>query len=395
MSNLIILGGGFAGVWAAMSAAAERKKLSGDDVTIALVSKDPYLTMRPRLYEGAKEEMRVPLKPLLDKIGVNFQVCEATAIDSQARKLRVADNHDLPFDRLVLATGSRLRRPPILGADTHAFSVDTFEDATRLDQHLEALPYDDEGTATFVVIGASFTGLEVATELRTRLGPDVRIVLVDQAETAGAELGANPHPHINEALTEGRIETRLGSRVAEIRADAVTLENGEILSTRTVILATGMEASPLTRFIPGARDAHGRLEVGSDLKVVGSDHIFAAGDTAHALADDEHVSLMSCQHAMELGRVVGRNALRDLLGRKTLPYRQEFYVTCLDLGPWGAAFTTGWDRQVRMTRSQGKEMKRQINTQWIYPPAGTSKEIFAAMQSPVVDPQALAEMLSA
>ncbi len=98
---------------------------------------------------------------------------------------------------------------------------------------------------------------------------------------------------------------------------------------------------------------------------------------------------------MELGRVVGRNALRDLLGRKTLPYRQEFYVTCLDLGPWGAAFTTGWDRQVQMTRSQGKEMKRQINTQCIYPPAGTSKEIFAAMQSPVVDPQALAEMLSA
>ncbi len=276
------------GVWAAMSAAAERKKLSGDDVTIALVSNDPYLTIRPRLYEGAKEEMRVPLKPLLDKIGVNFQVREASAIDSQARKLRVADNHDLPFDRLVLATGSRLRRPPILGADTHAFSVDTFEDATRLDQHLEALPYDDEGTATFVVIGASFTGLEVATELRTRLGPDVRIVLVDQAETAGAELGANPHPHINEALIEGRIETRFGARVAEIRADAVRFESGETLSTRTVILATGMEASSLTRFIPGTRDAHGRLEVGSDLKVVGSDHIFAAGDTAHALADDEH-----------------------------------------------------------------------------------------------------------
>ncbi len=148
MSNLIILGGGFAGVWAAMSAAAERKKLSGDDVTIALVSKDPYLTMRPRLYEGAKEEMRVPLKPLLDKIGVNFQVREATAIDSQARKLRVADNHDLPFDRLVLATGSRLRRPPILGADTHAFSVDTFEDATRLDRHMEALPHGDKGAAT-------------------------------------------------------------------------------------------------------------------------------------------------------------------------------------------------------------------------------------------------------
>ncbi len=395
MRNLIILGGGFAGVWAAMSAAAERKILGGNDVAITLVSKDPHLTIRPRLYEGAREEMRVPLAPLMDEIGVAFSVAEAAGIDPQARTVQLTDKGDLAFDRLVLATGSRLRRPPIPGVEAHAFSVDTFEEAARLDRHLEALPCEGDGAATVVVIGASFTGLEVATELRTRLGPDVRIVLVDQAETAGAELGANPHPHINEALTEGRIETRLGARVTEIRADAVRLESGETLSTRTVILATGMEASPLTRFIPGARDAHGRLEVGSDLKVVGSDHIFAAGDTAHALADDEHVSLMSCQHAMELGRVVGRNALRDLLGRKTLPYRQEFYVTCLDLGPWGAAFTTGWDRQVQMTRSQGKEMKRQINTQCIYPPAGTSKEIFAAMQSPVVDPQALAEMLSA
>ncbi len=130
----------------------------------------------------------MPLAPLMGESGVAFSVDEATGIDPQARTVQLADKGDLAFDRLVLATGSRLRRPLIPGVEVHAFSVDTFEDATRLDQHLEALPHDDEGAATFVVIGASFTGLEVATELRTRLGPDVRIVLVDQAETAGAEL---------------------------------------------------------------------------------------------------------------------------------------------------------------------------------------------------------------
>ena len=88
------------------------------------------------------------------------------------------------------------------------------------------------------------------------------MMLVDQAATAGAELGTNPYPIINEVLTERRIETRLGDKVAEIRADVARFESGETLATRTVILATGMEASPLIRFIPRARDAHGRLRVG-------------------------------------------------------------------------------------------------------------------------------------
>ncbi len=120
----------------------------------------------------------MPLAPLMDEIGVAFSVAEATGIDPQARTVQLADMDDLAFDRLVLATGSRLRRPPVPGVEIHAFSVDTFEEAARLDRHLEDLPREDDGSATIVVIGASFTGLEIATELRSRVGPDARIILV-------------------------------------------------------------------------------------------------------------------------------------------------------------------------------------------------------------------------
>lgn len=365
MSDITILGGGFAGVWAAMSAAAERKATAGQEITITLVSKEPALTIRPRLYEGAGAEMQVPLAPLMKTIGVELTIATARDIDVPARSVILSDGRIQPYRRLVLATGSRLKRIAVRGADEHCHSVDTFEEAASFDEKLASLP----GTATAVVIGASFTGLELATELRKRMGERARIVLVDRAERAGIELSPNLRPAIEEALGECRIETRFGRFLERISADEVLLDDGERIATDVTVLATGMEASPLTKSIPGERDRHGRLMVDPDLKVAGASDIFAAGDTANVLADDSHEVLMSCQHAMSLGQFAGHNALRDLLSLPTRAFRKEFYATCLDLGPWGAVFTTGWDREVRKRREEGKEMKRQINGQWIYPPS--------------------------
>jgi NADH dehydrogenase len=97
------------------------------------------------------------------------------------------------------------------------------------------------------------------------------------------------------------------------------------------------------------------------------------------LTDDQgHYALMSCQHAIIMGRFGGYNVAADLLGVPTLPYRQPFYATCLDLGEWGAVYTEGWDRQVVLTHDEGKERKRMINTQWIYPPAANRADALAA-----------------
>lgn len=86
---------------------------------------------------------------------------------------------------------------------------------------------------------------------------------------------------------------------------------------------------------------------------------------------------MSCQHAMNLGRSSGHNVAADLLGEAQIPYSQPRYVTCLDLGPWGAVYTGGWDRQVKMTGGVAKALKAQINTQWIYPPSADRAEALA------------------
>lgn len=384
MLKLIILGGGFAGLWAAMSAAGELHRTGDNEIQISLINKDGFLVNRPRLYEKISDDMRVPLQPLLAKIGVQFVQAEVHQINPDTASIRTDDDQVFQYDRLILATGSQMEVPPIEGAE-HSFNVDTWEAANKLERHYQNLPSNPE----FVVIGAGFTGLELATELRSRFGAHARIALVDQNPNASQGLGDNPAPYIDKALECAKIDLFFGETVTSISKQNVTLSNETQLPADTVILASGMKASPLTRQIDGTQDNLGRLKVGSDLKVTGQRKIYAAGDTGSALADDKHRTLMSCQHAMALGKYAGHNAVCDLVGQPTMPYRQEIYRTCLDLGPWGAFLSSGWDRVVELTKAEGKSVKHQIVREWICPPSAELEveEIFGqfALLASVVD----------
>ena len=86
------------------------------------------------------------------------------------------------------------------------------------------------------------------------------------------------------------------------------------------------------------------MPINASLRVFGLHDVFAAGNVAKAAIDDEHYALMSCQHAIPLGKFAGHNAASELLGLETLEYKQSPYVTCLDLGQSNALLTTGWER---------------------------------------------------
>ncbi|MBD3753739.1 MAG: NAD(P)/FAD-dependent oxidoreductase, partial [Micrococcales bacterium] len=125
-------------------------------------------------------------------------------------------------------------------------------------------------------------------------------------------------------------------------------------------------------------DATGRVLGDAFLRAPEAKGIFVTGDTVKAATDDiGNFTVMSCQHALSLGRVAGHNAAAELVGQDLHPYSQPKYVTCLDLGAWGALYTEGWDRQVHLTRAEGKQLKQEINGVWIYPPAPDREAAFA------------------
>jgi NADH dehydrogenase len=279
-----------------------------------------------------------------------------------------------------------LFRPDVPGLADYAFDTDQHASAHALDAHIKALKHQPASPArnTVVVAGGGLTGLEAVTEMPIRLraaldeGAQFRVILIDTAEVPGGSLGADAAPYFAEALDFAGVETRTGVRVVAINADSVTLSSGEVIPTNTVVWTAGMRASPIVAQIPGEHDKLGRVVGDAFLRAPAAEGIFVTGDSVRAATDDVgNFSAMSCQHALSLGRVAGHNAAAELLGLPLHPYSQPKYVTCVDLGEWGALFTEGWDRQVRITRSEAKAIKQEINRVWIYPPAPDKAAIFA------------------
>ncbi|MFO1129666.1 MAG: FAD-dependent oxidoreductase [Rhodospirillales bacterium] len=408
MQRIVVVGAGFAGLWAAIGAARLRAEAGCDDaVEILVLTRTPDHGIRVRFYESDLSPATVPLASLLPPVGVKFRVGEVTAIDPAERSVVFAPAdaaaaggpsvETIAFDRLVLAAGSALVRPAVAAAQP-IFDVDTCAAAHALDRHLAglaALP-PSPGRFTAIVIGGGFTGIEVASELIGRLrrlardaGSDTpaRVILVDRGAIA-ATLGATPRPTILAALTAQGIEWREQVEIDRIYADSVVLavppRGSERLFCATLVATAGLRASRLTFDLSRDLDRLGRLPVDRHLRIIGHPACFAAGDVARALVDPTHTSLMSCQHARPQGRIAGHNVAADLLGRPLIDYRQEDYVTVLDLGSWGALYMQGWDRQIVAEGEAAKRTKQDINHRRIYPPTGGDPALLLAAAAPVI-----------
>ncbi|MEX3980358.1 NAD(P)/FAD-dependent oxidoreductase [Paraburkholderia sp. EG287A] len=389
--RILVIGAGFAGMWSALSAARLLDEQERTDVEITLVAPDPHLHVRPRLYEEGPANFRAPLTEIFDATGVKFIQGTVERIHVERRAVDLTDvdgqSSTLGYDRLVLATGSRLFRPSIPGLADHTFSVDQTDEAVELEAHIRSLAGQPDSPArnTVVVAGGGFTGIETAAEmparLRAALGEraNVKVIIVERNDAIGPDLGAGPRPVIEEALGSLGVTWKLGSGVASVDAGGVTTTDGQRIESHTVIWTAGLRASALTAQIPGRLDAMGRLHVDRNLAVEGVPGVYATGDVARAATDDEgNHTMMSCQHAMNLGRSAGHNAAADLLGLAPIPYSQPKYVTCLDLGPWGAVYTEGWEREVKLQGAEAKRLKRQINSEWIYPPRADREQALIA-----------------
>jgi NADH:ubiquinone reductase (H+-translocating) len=401
MPRIIVLGAGFAGLWAAIGAARKFDEAGVERRAapeILVVDRNPYHNIRVRNYEVDLSDVAIPLAELLEPIGVHHVIGEVQGIDPLKREVAVATKADrevLSYDRLVLTLGSELVRPPVPGLAAHGFDVDTYAAAVRLNAHLAALGElaESPGRSTVVVVGAGFTGIEVAAEMPSKLKDarivDGRVVLVDSNPVLGRTIGDEARPVITEALSMLGVETRLGVKIVSVNATGITLSSGEFIHARTVVWCAGMAASPIAAELAGEHDRYGRVLVDQFMRATSLTNVFAAGDAAAFMLDGAHHTVMSCQFARPMGRFAGHNVAADLLGLPMLPLDIDWYVTVLDLGGWGALYTQGWDRHVYAAGPAAKLTKQTINHHRIYPPrSGRRADLFAAAAPAVQAPPA-------
>ncbi len=399
MKHLVIIGGGFAGLWAAFSAVRQARVLNKQDkLTITLINKTPYHELRPRFYEEALDNTRLCLKEYLQPLGVSLVIAEVILIDTENQRISLSSDTILHYHQLIIAAGSKLIIPDIPGLLEYAYDIDSFAAAKKLQQHIAALPNQESfpGQYTIVVAGGGFTGVEAATDLMDRIKKMTprqekhRVIILDRSDVAGA-FSTEARNVILKAFSDLGIETLPNTQITEVFQNAVKLSNSTIIPTATVVWTAGMQSNGLTKQISKNLDSFGRLPVDRYLQVKGIKNCLAAGDVAAATTDGEHMALLSCQHAMPQGRFAGHNAVARLFADELLMYEQPKFVTCLDLGSWGALYCEGWQQQVISTKADAKKIKRFINQERIYPPDIQKEgvDVLLSASEPVFKPIAI------
>lgn len=398
MQRIVILGAGFAGLWAAIAAARKLALTAAQDkarnIEILVVNARPFHSIRVRNYEADLDVTKVALADIFEPIGVRWLIGDVNHIDTVAQQVGVvtaAGERALDYARLVMALGSHLLPAPILGLAEFSFNIDTIEAAEALQCHLQKLSQRPPSAGRFcaVVIGAGLTGCEIAAELPQRLAalaPDaagVRVVLVDRNRRVAHSMG-EAQPIIETAMHSLGVELLPGVQVSRVSEHGIELDNGESIAAATVIWCGGMEASTLNQQLGLPLDAQQRLAVDNCLRVQGVAHVYAAGDCANYLIDGDNNAVMSCQYGRPMGRYVGHNVAADLLGEPPLTLNIDWYTTIADLGAWGAVYTATRERRLVASGAQAKRTKRLINGERIYPPLNRDRASILAAAAPEV-----------
>jgi NADH dehydrogenase len=359
--RVVIVGGGFAGHSAARSLA----KRVGDAAEIVLINPTDYflyLPLLPEVAAGVIEPRRITVPLAATLPGVRVVLGEVDSVDLDARRVGWTDpeggRRELGYDRLVLAAGSVNKLLPIPGVAEHAHGFRGIPEALYLRDHVTRQielaastedPREREARCTFVVVGAGYTGTEVAaqgplfTDALVRQhaalrGQRVRWMLLDVAERVLPELDPRLSHTADRVLRERGVEVRMGQSVEEATRECVRLTTGEEVPTRTLVWCVGVRPDPLVEGV-GLPTQKGRIVVDAQLTVPGHPDVFACGDAAAVpdLTRPGEVTAMTAQHAVRQGKLAGRNVAASLGHGTARRYRHHDLGFVVELGGREAA----------------------------------------------------------
>jgi NADH:ubiquinone reductase (H+-translocating) len=356
--HVVILGGGFGGLYAA-------RALRRAPVTVTVIDKRNHHLFQPLLYQVATaalnpSDIAVPIRRILRRQrNTSIVLAEAEAIDVKRRRVILVDGV-VEYDFLIVATGVT---HSYFGHDTwsrHAPGLKTIEDALEIRRRIllafEAAEREDDpdkrrGWLTFVVIGGGPTGVELAGALgeiaRHVLKRDFRRIDPTTARILLVEAGPRILPSFSHELSNKAAETlgHLGVEVA--MSSPVTgvdergiLIGGARIEARTVVWAAGVAAPPLTRSLGLPLDRVGRVLVGPDLTVSGQPEVFVIGDLA-ALEQDGRPLPGVAPVAIQQGRHAAANIIRAVHGLPYTAFRYRDRGTLATIGRAAAVAERG------------------------------------------------------
>jgi NADH dehydrogenase len=337
--RVVIIGGGFAGLYAA-------KALANEAVEVILIDRKNHHTFQPLLYQVAlallsPAEIAASLRHILRKArNVHTMLGEVIGFDPTARRVKLIDGAELAYDYLLVAAGAR---HAYFGHDEWAGAapgLKTIEDAVEIRSRLllafetaerAALLSGRQAPLTFAIIGGGPTGIELAGAIadlaRLVLAKDFKAIDTTKArvrlyEGAPRVLGTFAEAtsqRATEQLQELGVEVYTGSLVTEVEPGRIKVGD-EWIATDVSLWASGVAASPLGKELGVETDRAGRVLIAQDLSVPGHCEVFVIGDMA-ALTDGNGTRVPGlAAAAMQQGKAAAANILRDVRGKPRLPF---------------------------------------------------------------------------
>ena len=343
--RIVILGGGFGGLYTALE--IERTIARDADVDVTLVNHDNFFLFTPMLHEVAASDLDMthivnPIRKLLKL--VQFFQGDVERISLGEKRIEVSHgadhhHHELEYDHLVIGVGNITNYYNLPGLEENALTMKSLGDAiflrNRLIQNMEEADFEctDARTPlmTIVVAGGGFAGVETVAAVNDFLRDaipfyknlherDLRIVLVHSGNVILPELSEKLGAYAGGKLTERGVEVRLNTRVLGYRNGAVELSDGTRVSTKTLVWTAGTAPHPILDTIPCSKE-RGRVATNEYMEVSDWPGVWAVGDCA-SIPDPRTAKPYppTAQHALRQGRVLARNMCAAIRGGVKKPF---------------------------------------------------------------------------
>ncbi|MEH2284262.1 MAG: NAD(P)/FAD-dependent oxidoreductase [Nostoc sp.] len=345
-SRICILGGGFGGLYTALRL-SQLPWESTQKPEIVLVDQSDRFLFSPLLYELLTGELQTweiapPFEELLQGTGVRFYQGVVSGIDIDQQRVNIQEGPEIPYDRLVLALGGETPLDLVPGATAYAYTFRTISDAYRLEERLRFLEESDADKIRVAIVGAGYSGVELACKLADRLGERGRFRIIEIADQI-----LRTSPEFNREAAKKAIDARgvfldLETKVESIEQNSISLEYKNQLDTipvDLVIWTVGTRVAPVVKSLSLKQNQRGQITTTSNLQVLDHPEIFALGDLADCHDAEGQQVPATAQAAFQQADYTAWNIWATLTNRPLLPFHYQQLGEMMALGIDNATLT--------------------------------------------------------
>ncbi|MEL6442601.1 MAG: NAD(P)/FAD-dependent oxidoreductase [Cyanobacteria bacterium J06621_8] len=338
-SKICIVGGGFGGLYTALRL-AEFPWQDNEKPEIILIDQSDRFLFSPLLYELITEELQSweiapPFSELLAGTGIIFHQGKVTAIDVEAQQVKLEDETEISYDRLVLSTGGRTPIDIVEGAKDYALPFRSLNDAYRLQERLRQLEESEADKIRIAIVGGGYSGVELACKLADRLGERARMRIVDRGTQILNDSSEFNRETALKAIEKRRIWQDLETEVEKVGEDSITLVykgQSDTIPVDLVLWTVGNTVAPLIEQLPLEQNQRGLLEIEPTLLVKGREDIFALGDAANSYDSDAKPLPATAQVAFQQSDYCAWNLWALATNRPLLNFRYQPLGEMMTLG---------------------------------------------------------------